>query len=469
MPTRSVGKYSVYFSHSWRAEDVDLNQAAWEALCPDCNLMVDEDTIAEPPYFVSRIEQYIRRSDLFVAVLTFRGQPSDRVKQFAALAGKSADCDTRCSEASLFEVRLAERARKPRLVLFDPRTKFVPGSSNSSHVKYCAFEPSDLSKQHSTHMKQEIEEWLRNLRQGKVEPRILKPNQNALLLLSRSQDHADLVSRLTSVLENEGYMEVREIPSTWTDSRVVNSLFSSSLLVADVVEAAVWDIYAMAHALFVPTIRLARSATADLNPDLPWLLRGHPYGYQADLVRWASLDDLAQAVAERTAAMRDSRIVINSYEIGRDFLERRRFPTRHRVFISHNLEGAGLATVDAIVAALQARSISCWEYHTQNRTGDSWKEKMKEELEEATHAVIILAEGDDSSTICDDELTYLVQKGALLLPFFYGNRRYTNPKIDRKGLHIEALRTEPKEAGAQVASALLKSLAGAAGRGGLSA
>ncbi len=215
----------------------------------------------------------------------------------------------------------------------------------------------------------------------------------------------------------------------------------------------------MAHALFVPTIRLARSAATSPQPDdLPWLLRGHPYGYQADLVRWTRLDDLTKAVADRAIAMRDARKLINDHKIGHNFFERRRFPERHRVFISHNIKGPDRATVDAIVEALKARSISCWEYVEENRSGELWEQKMKEELGEATHAVIILSEGYDSSTPCDDELSFLVKKNAILLPFFYGARRITNPKIDRLKIHIEALGAVPAEAGSQVASRVLHTL-----------
>ena len=267
-----------------------------------------------------------------------------------------------------------------------------------------------------------------------------------------------MAPRLRSVLEDEGYTDVKEVLDTWTDAQVVNTLLSSSLLVADIAEAAVWDLYAMAHALFVPTIRLARSSTGGTQPDLPWLLRGHPYGYQADLVRWTDLDDLATAVQERAAAMRDTRRLIDTYEVGRDFLERRRFPGQHRVFISHNLKGEDLPVINGIVSALRARTISCWEYSNENRSGEKWPERMKEELSGATHGVVILSDGYDSSTPCDDELAFLVEKKAILLPFFYGDRKAPNPKIDRLRLHIERLNADPLEAGGQVAARVVKTL-----------
>ena len=450
-------KYSAYFSHSWRPQDVDLNQQAWKALCADCNLFVDEDTAVNPPYFISRIEEYIRRSDLFVAILTYRDSPSERVKQYMAHTGTSSgDYRVKCSEASLFEVRLAERARKPRLILYERRTRFAPGSPSGSHVRYVDFDPLDVLRRGSTVIEDEVQAWLEELRKKQFAPRHSRPNQSALLLLGPSHDK-EACDSIKMVLEDEGYTDVKEVADNWTDAQVVSTLFSSSLLVADVAEAAVSDLYAMAHALFVPTIRLARAAT-DVPQDLPWLLRGHPYGYQADLVRWTSLEDLAAAVKERAAAMRDTRRLIDSYEVGRDFLERRRFTEQHRVFISHNLKGSDRPVIDGIVEALRARTISCWEYRSENRSGEEWRAQMREELSAATHAVVILSDGYDSSTPCDDELTFLVQKKAILLPFFYGNRSTPNPKIDRLGLHIETLLPKPADAGTQVAERVVRTL-----------
>ena len=115
-------RFSLYFSHSWRPRDVNLNVNVWEALCSECELLVDapEEPGADPPYYINRIEELLRRSDLFVSVLTFR-EPRDG--DFTA-----ADTKLRCSPYSLFEIRLAERADIPRLILYERSTGFRPPS-----------------------------------------------------------------------------------------------------------------------------------------------------------------------------------------------------------------------------------------------------------------------------------------------------------------------------------------------------
>src|SRR3954447_12753051 len=114
-----------YYSHSWRPQDVDLNLCVWEEIAPRCSLLVDanrrEDGKA-PSYYINKLEEFARRSDIFIAVLTHR-EP-DREK-----GPREGGRLLRCSAASLFEIRLAERARRPRLVLYDNRTGFRPAQS----------------------------------------------------------------------------------------------------------------------------------------------------------------------------------------------------------------------------------------------------------------------------------------------------------------------------------------------------
>ena len=105
MPEES--RFAVYFSHSWRPNDVDLNVRVWEELAADCELLVDEpdEPGANPPYYINRIEELLQRADLFVSVLTHR---EPRAGDFTG-----EDANLRCSPYSLFEIRLAQRAGLP--------------------------------------------------------------------------------------------------------------------------------------------------------------------------------------------------------------------------------------------------------------------------------------------------------------------------------------------------------------------
>ena len=138
-------RFSVYFSHSWRPADVDCNQVVWKEISPRCNLLVEEDLVEQPPDHVTRLEEYIRRSDLFLAVLPYRADAK-------IAAGAVGDGAARCSHPALFEIRLAERARKPRFVLYDTRVRFQRGSETGAHVVYQPFEPPHLLQQSGTYV-----------------------------------------------------------------------------------------------------------------------------------------------------------------------------------------------------------------------------------------------------------------------------------------------------------------------------
>ena len=96
-------KFSLYLSHSWERSDIELNLWVWERLAPICDLLVDKpETQGEnPPYYINRIEELLRRADAFVAILTYRANENKQ--------GFSGDFALQCSPGSLFEVRLAER------------------------------------------------------------------------------------------------------------------------------------------------------------------------------------------------------------------------------------------------------------------------------------------------------------------------------------------------------------------------
>src|SRR5215831_8746870 len=109
-------RFAVYFSHSWRPPDVELNLLVWKELADRCEILVDAPEVpgATPPYHINRIEELLRRADLFVAVLTHRDpQEGDFTP---------ADSHLHCSPYMLFEIRLAERSEIPRLILYERST-----------------------------------------------------------------------------------------------------------------------------------------------------------------------------------------------------------------------------------------------------------------------------------------------------------------------------------------------------------
>jgi hypothetical protein len=193
---------------------------------------------------------------------------------------------------------------------------------------------------------------------------------------------------------------------------------------------------------------------------VPIILRGHPGGYQEDLVRWTTYEELQAAVAVHAAAMRDTRYPITVWEEGRQHFQRvlSEGDLRHRVFISHNLKDRAL--VEAVVGRLSRAGVKAWEYGTENRSGQNWRDKLDQELAQATHVVAILADEYELSDACNMELDVLLARSDDIkwLPFLYGSRTRHNPRLGKFSLHHEPLSSDPEKAAAQVLQAVEKAL-----------
>lgn len=445
-------RHSLYFSHSWKPADVDINVTIWEAICDRCELLVDRnpDPNSKPSWYVNRLEEYIRRSDLFLAALPYR---DSRVED-----ARYPDEKVRSSPWSLFEVRLAERARKPRFVVYDARTRFRPGTQETKTVRYLPYNLEDLEGGKQRYISEALADWLDEI--DKVIPtRVFQPNQKATVLVPGGSDREQVVAAATRGLEEADFTQVAVIAGADTDVEVLKHLHESGLLVAELGSGPLWDVYGMAHALFVPTVRLLRAGPGAENSDVPIILRGHPGGYQEDLVRWTTFEELEREIASHAKAMRDTRHPITSRDDGLSHFQRvlSQGQLRHRVFISHNLDRREV--IDAIVGRLRRQGVSVWEYGTDNRAGMNWPEKLDEELASATHVVAILADGYELSDACSMELDVLLANKQLVwLPFLYGGRTRHNPRLGNLKLHHEVLKASPDEAAEQVLGAVERGL-----------
>lgn len=421
--------FSLYLSHSWRPNDVDLNIYIWRKLSKICNLLVDENFGSNPPYYINRIEEYIRRSDLFFAILTLRTDERDLPK---------------CSKASLFEVRLAERARKPRFVLYERGCGFRPPEDKSDYIRYEVFDRKDLLDFRRSSADKAIEDWLGAM-EASLKPRTFMFHEASLALLP------DTSGEVPHILENAllegGYSRTRLVDEVTTDFEIMNKLASTGLLVADITVTTTADVLAMAHAVFLPTIRIARKAADGSQPPLPWYLTGHPgMGYDTDVVYYSEPSDLYEPVKQRAGAMRDTRKSISSEETGCRFFERRRWRP-HRIFISHSLKQYERQVVDELFTLFEEKAVDAWEYVESGEAGEDWKSQLKSELAKATHAVILVGEGFNDSDICCDEVDFLksVSPKVVLLPFLI-------PPCDNRAVAIREMHHELLPPDSMVAS-----------------
>jgi hypothetical protein len=444
----------AYFSHSWKPEDVPLNVLVWEVIAEDCKLYVDLEGAQSGTYYINRIEELIRKSDVFVSVLTFR-------KDAKVAERHLPDYQLRCSPAALFELRLAERARKPRWVLFDDRIGLIPPPAIGNLVLYTPIDTGEELMRGGPSIQTEGKNWLQSLRESRQTTQPSRSRQAALLIDDTRRDTQVVSDLLSEAVREAGFSRVHSIRTNHTDAEVVSILQSSGLLVAEVGPTTHSDVYGMAHAMFVPTIRFAYAKSP---LEMPRLLEGHPGGYQHDLIVLDDLDDpaaLAKAVHERAEAMRDQRKPIEGVAAGCAYF-RNKLYREHNVFFSHNLSPADADLLDQVFKLLEARGIKAWEYRNNNRSGVIWRDELALALEEATDVVFLLDQGFELSKACTEELDALLSRGQSdkplqrILPFFWGDRNRPNPKLEDQ--HHEKLPSDKAQAAQVIVDRLAAAL-----------
>ena len=430
-------RFAVYFSHSWRPRDVELNLQVWEELAADCTLLVDvpEKPGADPPYYINRIEELLRRTDLFVSVLTYR-----KPREAASVAGGG---DLRCSPYSLFEIRLAERVDIPRLVLYERGTRFWPPETIRPWEVYIEFDCGTKER------RIELQRWTTVI-QAKIQQwKAWAANHRRPVSYERSRSAAILVGAslyerageaLQGSLQAGGYKPVRCDPERQRSSEVFRLLREAGLVVAEfgTRDSRLEQIYAAAHGLGLPAIRMLPVASGPAG--LPWILKGDPGGFENDIVMWSKPEDVPALVDPRIAAMDGLSEALSDGD-GLDYLQSKRY-SRFFVFISHTLKGKDRALVEQIYRLLKVRHVIPFEYHQVNTAGIDWQVALDESLKKTTHFVALLDPTYEQSPTCEYELGEILKRKSevTILPFMIAGRDKPNPNL--LAMHNELLSSQ---------------------------
>jgi len=426
----------AYFSHSWKHEDSPLNLAIWARLAKSCRLLIDEPPIelgkTNPPYYISRIESLLRRSDLFVGCLP--SLPEPKWKQ----PPPDAQGDWRYSKFSpyiLFEIRLAERAGVPRLIIYDLESGFLPPSLVPPHSRYLSVRFSEIRKTlekggEIPAFNSEIDSWIESARHY-IRPDVEIGGLIAGILHSHDASRSRNVEAIRKALIHAGIHEIIPISASFsTDAELSEKFRCMNLLVADLDEPDAQMVYSTAHAQLVPAIRLFGTGGRESLDRLPPLLRGHPAGYQEDLLPGSIDDEVLAAISSRAEATIKSGASIDDHASGRRLIQQRGYRP-HFVFLSHaSKQDDRMANdyrremVDAILRACGDLGINIWEYDTRNRSGENWKRDMMDALERMTHFVPLITDNYRFRDNCKLEVEVankrFSQGEVVQLPFLIG-------------------------------------------------
>jgi hypothetical protein len=418
-------RFAIYISHSWRPRDVELNLQIWQELADDCELLVDvpEQPGARPPYYINRIEELLRRTDLFLGILTYR--PED-VAEFA-----NQDAHLKCSPYSLFEIRLAERADIPRLILFERSTGFRPPRTLRAWESYIPFdrgirERLPEQRQWLTVIQPKIQQWKTWASDHRKPTGYEQSTYAAVVGLSEGDQSFDIVQ---GCVRDSGYEPVLCEPRRLRSSEAIRVLREAGLVLAEfsVQDLRVQQLYAAAHALGLPAIRMLHANSSEI--ELPWILKGDPGGYHHDIVAWNNPAELPAILNPHISAMFRLSPALRDEE-GTDYLQSKRY-SQFFVFISHTLKPPNRALVEHVYSLLKERHITPFEYHEVNTAGVDWRQSLNESLQKTTHFVALLSPDYEVSPTCTYELETILARGSKvsILPFMVNGRSIPNPKL----------------------------------------
>lgn len=463
----------VYFSHSWKHEDTPLNLAVWSRLAPKCRLLIDRPPLTEnalhQPYYISRIEALLRRSDLFACCLP--SLPREKWKE-TTHDDRGDHRFGRLSPYILFEIRLAERAGIPRLVVYDIESGFRPPALIPSHSLYL---PLRFAEQRAAiesgdevySIDHPIDGWLATVQQFR-HPAVERGGLIAGTLCSEGTPSRDLAQPVREALFGAGIDEVVPVSAGVTnDASLSERLRSLDLLVADIECSEAETFYSSAHAHFVPTIRLFRNGGPQTAQDLPFILRGHPAGYQEDMLPAFPDDDVLEKIRERAAATIRSGDTIVDFASGKRLIQQRAYRP-HLVFLSHAAKQDDRMAdeyrrelIDSILRACDERGIAVWEYDRRNIAGKNWKLDMEEALRTMTHFVPLITDNYLKRDNCRHELDSVVRRceageAVTILPFLVGAR--TEVCIQIPGAAVTQKRLPSPEAFAENAGKVVRTI-----------
>lgn len=438
-------RFAVYFSHSWRPRDVDLNLLAWKELAAHCEILVDapEEPGANPPYYINRIEELLRRTDLFVGVLVYR-DPNEG--DFTA-----ADSYLHCSPYMLFEIRLAERGEIPRLILYERSTGFRPPRVQRPWEVYVAFDRGKNQqlpeqRQWSTVIQPRIQQWRQWATEHRLPVSYEQSNSAVMLVDASSQD--ELKGALENSLFESGYEPMCCDPRKQRSSEAMRMLREAGLVIAQfgTNALALDQLYAAAHVLGVPAIRML--SPGDDGKQLPWILLGDPGGYQNDIVAWKNVGDLPPQLNPRIKSMFRLSPALRDADAD-DYLQSKRY-SQFFVFLSHTLKPPERLLVERVYELLKARHVTPFEYHEVNTAGIDWHKALDESLQKMTHFVVLLSKDFELSPTCVYELDQALARGdkVSIMPFLVNGRDRPNPLLVT--MHNRLLTGPTPDADAQV-------------------
>ena len=384
---KQKGIIPTYFSHSYRAEDRDVNLFFWQ-LFWDAGFLFTVDPKSEVisiPY----LETMVRRSACFAAVIPLRNEEP-----------------TGCSPYILWEYGLAVQAQKPILAFVEKDANEYYFPKGKPGIFY-------YNKERLRNDKDEFIREISNLaKKGLPYKRIdVQPHGKVgLLLISNKRNivySKGLLDKLQNLLKKKRYTPEFIDLSFDQNFEFALRLDQYDFIILDVSPNFLpsW-VYPFIYGRFVPSIKLIHLPYNSANLKLPKLVSGQLFKSffegSDSVIYWRNEDQLFHEIEQQLKKFSTERKEFHSFEEGFKYFKSLGL-RRDNIFISNASDFNHIA--NKISSKLKEWGIEPFHYIDENKIplGEKWEEQLPNNIKTSQIFVALISKGYLESPYCRKE------------------------------------------------------------------
>jgi hypothetical protein len=447
-PKKTTQPINAYFSHSYRADDREVNLAFWKLFSKeDFFFTIDPQS---DTFIIPHLERLMRYSDCFIGVVTHRIKETSKVGNIIL---KEPRKYLTYSPYIAFEAFLGELAEKPRLLFVENDLDFsIFGGDDCVHP----FDRTTLFTKVNQY-EDIVHNFARRVRSYISYYEQITNSQytrKAGILIESSQDpngySQELISTIQDTLKLGGYKaEVIQPQINNGLKEIIRKLSELELIIIDVLDPQTpMDLLAVIQAKSIPCIRIASHASSDSIEILKskGLLKDYFVGEDVPIIVWNDSEELIKGLLLCLSKFTQARTPFITFEEGRKyFISAGR--KKHKVFISNPGSLNPLAL--ELVKELQTLNIQYFQYMSSSsiEIGTIWEKELEKELTEFNIFVALINDDYHKSLYCQKELETAVERfnkdGVTILAYLCEETQY--PKIIKDLLQGKDIHAYPKD------------------------
>lgn len=417
--SNNVQGIQAYFSHSYRADDRDVNLFFWR-LFSKHGFYFTVDPKSERT-FVPHLERMMRLSDCFIAVVP---QRLETLKSIGDVFLPEPHTIPTHSPYIEFESRLSERENyKPRLVFVESG---LDASLFGKENEFQFFDRNTLDKREEFYDQIVAAFVDRVLDYRRYASRQLQPTGKAGILIDTNCVNGGYSPKVVDLIQKSlrvgGYTTTFISPKISDDRRFIRDLADVELIISEVRKPYITSsALGFIHAKALPSIRLCYLESEEDREQIAlpdFLATGYTVGDIDPLIAWRTQDELVWEIMLHLRKIQQTRTLLGTFEEGqRYFLSAGRRSAKVFVSNAHALNNLALE----LVKGFQTVNIQFFQYQASMRIGSAWQEELKRELNECEVFVALISDEYHTSRWCQYELEYAFKrwqnKEIIILPY----------------------------------------------------